>query len=129
MKENILPLKKRARFHFYTNFIILGFVLSGIYTLCFLLMRLKLAFETFENFSLQSAFSEEFTKMFQMGFILDMRVICVVFAVLIVFAFLAKINQIVLKNSYGGGHLINSFTPSRLVLARLLVFSSSLAFL
>ena len=113
----------------YANFIILGFVLSGIYALCFLLMRLKLAFETFENFSLQSVFSEEFAKMFQMGFMLDMRAICVVFAVLIVLAFLAKINQIVLKNRYGGGNLINSFTPSRLVLAQLPVSSSSLAFL
>lgn len=87
----------------YTNFIILGFILSGIYALCFLLMRLRLAFETFENFSLQSAFSEEFAKMFQMGFILDMRAICIVFAVFIAFAFLTKINQILLKNRYGGG--------------------------
>lgn len=100
----------------YTNFIILGFVLSGIYAICFLLMRLRLAFETFENFSLQSAFSEEFAKMFQMGFILDMRAICIVFAVFIAFAFLTKINQILLKNRYGGGHLINSSTLSRFVL-------------
>lgn len=114
---------------YYRNLLFLGFILSVIYAFVFFVMRLKLAFETFENFSLQSAFSEEFAKMFQMGFMLDMRAICVVFAVLIILAFLAKINQIVLKNRYGGGHLINSFTPSRLVLAQLLVFSSSLAFL
>lgn len=78
----------------YRNFITLGFILSVIYALCFLIMRFSLALGAFEDFSLLNAFSGDFAKMFKMGFMLDMRAICVVFAVFIALGFVAKLNAV-----------------------------------
>lgn len=90
-------------------------------------MRLSLAISAFEDFSLLNAFSGDFASMFLMGFRLDMKAICVVFAVFIALGFFAQVNQILaqfapLKYHKGGGGLINSFRLSRFFLPHSQVF-------
>ena len=65
----------------YKNFILLGFVLSALYALCFFVMRVVLAFDTFDEWQ------NDFVKMFVMGFRLDMRAVCVVFAVILLLGY------------------------------------------
>ena len=105
----------------YKNFILLGFVLSALYALCYFAMRVVLAFDTFDEFSLLKALNADFLAMFVMGFRLDMRAVCVVFAVILllgygvsacrgIFCALnaknagAKANSSNSKNALGGGH-------------------------
>lgn len=54
----------------YKNFIVLAFVITAVYALSHTLMRLALAFDTFNEWQ------NDFGKMFVMGFRLDMRVVC-----------------------------------------------------
>lgn len=87
----------------YANFIIAGFVLSAIYALIYAIMRACLVFHTFGN-----ADFGKFGKMFKMGFILDMRIVCVVFAVFILLGIFALGNKFLAKitnhfKNCGGG--------------------------
>lgn len=104
-------MKSNATLKTYTNFILLGFTLCILYALCYFIMRLSLALSAFEDFSLQNALSGDFASMFLMGFRLDMRAICVVFAVFIILGFFVKLNGILAQFTpfkWGGGGLINS---------------------
>ncbi len=68
----------------YKNFIVLAFIITAIYALSYTLMRVVLAFDTFDTWQ------NDFDKMFLMGFRLDMRVVCVVAGVIIFLGYLAS---------------------------------------
>lgn len=68
----------------YKNFIVLAFIITAIYVLSYTLMRVVLAFDTFDTWQ------NDFDKMFLMGFRLDMRVVCVVAGVIIFLGYLAS---------------------------------------
>lgn len=76
----------------YTNFIFAGFALSAIYALIYALMRVCLIFHTFGD----DADFGKFGKAFKMGFVLDVRIVCVVFAVFILLGLLALANKFAL---------------------------------
>ena len=105
----------------YKNFILLGFVLSALYALCYFAMRVVLAYDTFDEFSLLKALNADFLPMFIMGFRLDMRAVCIVFAVILLLGYAVgafggifrtlnaknsgiEINSSNSKNALGGGH-------------------------
>ena len=109
----------------YKNFILLGFVLSALYALCYFAMRVVLAFDTFDEFSLLKALNADFLPMFIMGFRLDMRAVCIAFAVILLLGYAVgafggifrtlnaknsgdKINSSNSKNALGGGALTYS---------------------
>ena len=68
----------------YKNFIILAFVITVIYALSHTLMRLALAFDTFDEWQ------NDFGKMFLMGFRLDMRVVCSVAGFILLLGYLTS---------------------------------------
>lgn len=84
LNSNFMGVSGENAFRSYKNFILLGFAISFLYALCYFIMRVCLAASAFEDFSL---FDEKFLPMFVMGFRLDMRAVCVVFAVILLLGY------------------------------------------
>ena len=83
MKANSTNFNTQSKFisYSYKNFIVLGAVFALFYALCFFVMRVVLAFDTFD------IWQNDFGKMFLMGFRLDMRAICVVCAFILLLGY------------------------------------------
>ncbi|WP_185908821.1 LTA synthase family protein, partial [Campylobacter troglodytis] len=100
----------------YKNFILLGFVLSTVYALCFFIMRLCLSLYSLDEFSLLKILDANFLPMFVMGLRLDLRAICVVFAFLLLLSLLASLNKSVfmarLKMTTGGAFEKENFSQN-----------------
>lgn len=83
MKANSTNFNTQSKFIScsYKNFIVLGAVFALFYALCFFVMRVVLAFDTFDTWQ------NDFGKMFLMGFRLDMRAICVICAFILLLGY------------------------------------------